>query len=618
LKSIKKQRIPNFLRSIAFLVLSLFSLFSFCQKNPKSSNYSLNWVKDAIWYQIFPERFYNGDSLNDPTIETLEGTWPYDKQSEWAITPWTSDWYKLQPWEEKNAQGFYYNAQLRRYGGDIQGIIDRLDYLQKLGINAIYLNPIFESASSHKYGATMYRHIDNNFGPDPAGDIAIWNSEDPSDPSTWQWTSADKLFLKLVKDVHSRNMKIIIDGVFNHVGIPFWAFQDVHKNGTDSKYLNWFIIKSFDDPETPEDEFKYQGWYDVPDLPEIWEDENGPVESFREHIHNIVKRWGDPDSDGDPSDGVDGWRLDVAEMVSMDFWRDFRKWVKGINPNAYLTGEVWWEDFFNNKMFNASPWLQGDIFDAVMNYRFGDIMLKAFVDRKKQILPSELDSMLGEIRDEYPPKAQYLLQNIMASHDNERFASMIINPDRWIDHASSLNYDKNFKVRKPTEIERKVQKAILVFQFTYVGAPYIYYGDEVGMWGADDPDNRKPMVWSDLKYENETHHPFGLKRQNDTVEVNKNLLKFYKSVIKLRKEHESLRRGKYKTVFIDDVKYIFAFERFTNSETIRVVFNTSDSSQNIQPEKYLFPDPKRWELIFGDLGALGKIPAKSGKVYKKT
>ncbi|HCK99360.1 MAG TPA: alpha-amylase, partial [Candidatus Marinimicrobia bacterium] len=224
------------------------------------------WAQDAIWYQIFPERFRNGDPSNDPTIETLDGTWPYDKQHEWAITPWTSDWYKLQQWEDKNARGFYYNAQLRRYGGDIQGIIDKLDYLQELGVNAIYLNPVFESASSHKYGATMYRHIDNNFGPDPKGDIEIWNSETPDDPSTWRWTSADQLFLKLINEVHNRDMKIIIDGVFNHVGIPFWAFQDVKKKGRQSKYLDWFIINSFDNPATSEDEFEYQGWYGVTDL----------------------------------------------------------------------------------------------------------------------------------------------------------------------------------------------------------------------------------------------------------------------------------------------------------------------------------------------------------------
>jgi glycosidase len=267
-------------------------------------------------------------------------------------------------------------------------------------------------------------------------------------------------------------------------------------------------------------------------------------------------------------------------------------------------------------MFDASPWLQGDIFDAVMNYKFGDAMLKAFLDRKTHFLPSELDALLSEVR-KYPKESQYVLQNIISSHDTERFASMLLNPDRCIDHGGNLSYNKDFNVQKPTKEERNVQKTILMFQFTYLGTPYIYYGDEVGMWGADDPDNRKPMIWSDLKYENETHHPFGLKRQKDTVEVNKDLFRFYQSVIKLRKDHESLRRGKYKTVYIDDMKYIFAFERWTKDEKILVVFNISDSSQNIQPEKYLFPDPKKWELIFGNSRTLGKIPAKSGRVYKK-
>ena len=616
MESIKKQINPHFLKLVTFTVFPLFLLLFSCQKKITNVCNLPDWSKDAIWYQIFPERFRNGDPSNDPTIETLDGTWPYDKQSEWAITPWTVDWYKLQPWEEKNGRGFYYNAQLRRYGGDIQGILDKLDYLKELGINAIYLNPIFESASSHKYGATMYHHIDNNFGPDPAGDIKIWNMEDPANPATWKWTSADKLFLKLIQEVHARNMRIIIDGVFNHVGIPFWAFQDVHENGMQSEYADWFVIKSFDNPVTPKDEFDYQGWYGTPDLPEIREDEKGLVSGIREHIHDIVKRWMDPDNDGNPSDGIDGWRLDVAEMVNNEFWRDFRKWVREINPEAYLTGEVWWEDFPNNKMFDASPWLQGDIFDAVMNYRFGDAMLKAFVDKKMRIKPSELDKLLGDIRQKYREENQYALQNIMGSHDNVRFASMLSNPDRWIDHDCNLVYNKNFKVNKPSKNDIETQKAIMTFQFTYIGAPYIYYGDEVGMWGADDPDNRKPMIWSDLKYENETHHPFGLTRQNDTVEVNKDLLKFYQSVIKLRKEHESLKRGKYRTVFVDDGKYIFAFERWTKSERIRVVFNTSDSFQNVQPEKYLFPVPKKWELIFGDLGALEEIPAKSARVYK--
>jgi len=588
----------------------------FCNQNISKYEAAPDWAIDAIWYQIFPERFRNGDPSNDPTIETLDGTWPYDKQSEWHITPWTSDWYKLQSWEKSNARGFYYNAQLRRYGGDIQGIIDKLDYLQELGVTALYLNPVFESASSHKYGATMYRHIDNNFGPDPKGDIEIWNSETPDDPLTWKWTAADKLFLKLIDEVHTRDMKIIIDGVFNHVGIPFWAFQDVHEKGRQSKYRDWFIINSFDKPDTPEDEFEYQGWYGVTDLPEIWEDENGPRQSFREHIHNIVKRWGDPNGDGDPSDGIDGWRLDVAEMVSKEFWRDFRSWVKEVNPNAYLTGEVWWEDFHNNVMFNAAPWLHGDIFDAVMNYRFADAMLKAFVDQKDQISPSELDQMLGNVRETYPKENQSVLLDLMASHDTERFASMTANPDRWIDHASNLNYDELFEIRQPTVEERKIQKTILLFQFTYIGAPYIYYGDEVGMWGADDPDCRKPMVWADYQYEPETHHPFGLERPTDTVEINEELFQFYKSIIKLRKEHESLRRGKYRTVLIDDDRSLFVFERWTDNEKIRAIFNMSENTQEIQIDK-LLPSQEKWELIMENDQGEKILKAKSGKVFKR-
>ena len=132
-----------------------------------------DWAKDAIWYQIFPERFHNGDPGNDPSENTLADTWPYGEFESWGISPWTSDWYCLQPWEEANGQGFYVNAQRRRYGGDLQGILDKLDYLKELGVNALYLNPIFESPSLHKYGAAYYHHVDNNFGPNPDGDVAI-------------------------------------------------------------------------------------------------------------------------------------------------------------------------------------------------------------------------------------------------------------------------------------------------------------------------------------------------------------------------------------------------------------------------------------------------------------
>jgi len=154
-----------------------------------------DWFAEAIWYQIFPERFRNGDPSNDPTPESLKGTWPYFVPPGWQVVPWTSDWYEPQPWERADNRGFYVHAQLRRYGGDLQGILDKLDYLQALGVNALYLNPVFESASLHKYGATLYHHVDKHFGPDPPGDLALFVQEDPADPSTWQWSNADRLFL---------------------------------------------------------------------------------------------------------------------------------------------------------------------------------------------------------------------------------------------------------------------------------------------------------------------------------------------------------------------------------------------------------------------------------------
>ncbi|MCP5062318.1 MAG: alpha-amylase, partial [Ignavibacteriae bacterium] len=217
---------------IIFSLFILTTTFSIAQRVPE-------WSKTAIWYQIFPERFNNGDKSNDPSPIDLAGGWPYFISEKWKVHPWTSDWYKIQPWENTE-HDFYWNAGVRRYGGDLQGVINKLDYLQDLGINAIYFNPVFESPSLHKYDASSYHHIDNNFGPNPNGDRKIWEKEDPGNPETWEWTSADSLFLNLISESHKRNIKIIIDGVFNHVGNTFWAFKDVQKNQQESKYKNWF------------------------------------------------------------------------------------------------------------------------------------------------------------------------------------------------------------------------------------------------------------------------------------------------------------------------------------------------------------------------------------------
>ena len=168
------------------------------------------WSKKAVWYQIFPERFNNGDKTNDPTVKDVLNIYPFIEPENWDIIPWTSDWFKRQPYEKKLNYEFHQINGLRRYGGDLQGVIEKLDYLEELGINAIYFNPIFEASSHHKYDASLYRHIDNNFGDDPDGDEKIWASENPLDPVTWKWSAADKLFLKLLEEAHKREIKIII------------------------------------------------------------------------------------------------------------------------------------------------------------------------------------------------------------------------------------------------------------------------------------------------------------------------------------------------------------------------------------------------------------------------
>ncbi|MGA7161706.1 MAG: glycoside hydrolase family 13 protein [Bacteroidota bacterium] len=541
-----------------------------------------DWAKDAVWYQIFPERFANGDTGNDPTPHDMAGAWPYKIPEGWHLSPWTSDWYALQPWEKANGHDFYWNAGVRRYGGDLQGIIDRLDYLKDLGITAIYLNPVFESPSSHKYDTRMYHHVDNNFGPDPAGDEKIWATENPDDPATWKWTSADKLLLQLIHEVHKRGMKIILDGVFNHVGTSFWAFQDVVKNQQKSLYKDWFRIKSWDDPATPQNEFDYVGWSGVKDLPEIKKDEEGVLAAgFADHIHAIVKRWMDPNSDGNPSDGIDGWRLDVAEKVGIPFWKQFRMWVKDVNPNAYITGEIWWQNWPINQMYDASPWLQGDAFDGVMNYRFAQAVKKFVVDRKDQISPKAFADSMMMLQKEYHADNLYALQNLVDSHDVDRVGSQIVNPDRWYDHYANPGQNKKYEVRKPTEPELLRQKLIAGIQMTMPGAPMIYYGDEAGMWGGDDPDCRKPMVWPDKKYETEVSDPLGRTREPDSVSFNTDLFNWYKQLISVRRQHIALSRGDLKFFYLDNDERVIGYSRTLKDETILVIVNNSAERKTI-------------------------------------
>ncbi len=578
------------------------------------------WIANAVFYQIFPERFRNGNPANDPDKKSLFGSYPHDTTSAWNVSPWTSDWYKLQPWEKENGKGFAYNAQRRRYGGDLQGVLEKLDYLQDLGINAIYFNPIFESPSLHKYDAATYIHVDDNFGPDPQSDRQIVATENPIDPKTWHWTTADRLFLQLIKEAHKRNIRIILDGVFNHVGMTFWAFEDVRKNGPRSRYRDWFTIYSWDDPKTPQDEFKYKGWMNVPELPELKQDKHGLIPSVRKHIFDIVSRWMDPDGDGDPSDGIDGWRLDVAEKIHHDFWKAFRIRVKTINPEAYIVGEIFWQDWKNNKLMNPAPWLKGDEFDGVMNYQWAALMTRYFIDKKKKISAGEFANGLQKLDKRYAYRFRFQQLNLMDSHDTDRLASNIVNPDLFYDKNVSPLDNPYYDVRKPNAGERQKQKLIALFQFIYPGAPMIYYGTESGMWGADDPDCRKPMVWDDLQYEPEKANISKKPRPVDSVKFDFDLFEYYRKLIHLRRSEIALRKGDFKIVKSDDARDLLAITRTFGKERIVILINNSDRRHTFDGQ--LLGDGSYRELMTGTQWIQKnkkKIPieARSGLIFKK-
>jgi glycosidase len=507
--------------------------------------------------------------------------------------------------------------------------MDRLDYLQDLGVTALYLNPVNDAPSLHKYDARNYHHIDRNFGPDPRGDEARMATEDPADPHTWVWTAADSLFLKLVREVHRRGMRIIMDYSWNHTGITFWAWRDVLAHQRASPYADWYQVDRFDDPATPDtNEFAYTGWAGVPWLPE-WKkvgrpagQNHGAIEGnlmpgVRDHVFSVTRRWLDPNGDGDPSDGVDGFRLDVAEMVPLGFWRDYRRFVRSINPEAYLVGEVWWEKW-PDRMYDPAPWLQGDVFDAVMNYRWY-APTRSFFDRAPPFLrASQYAASLDSLTLGIGPASLKAMMNLTASHDEPRFSTSIYNPGRY-KYQDTPREDKTYRIDRPDQRTRQIQQLILVQQFTWLGAPHIWNGDEVGMWGAFDPDERKPLVWADLKYEDETTDPVGRPRRRDPVMPDTALFRIYRELIALRRDHLRLFvDGSLTWLLTDDTSRLLAYSRALGGESAIVAFNASDESHAV-----VVPADGRWRQVWpaGDtLAAAGgklraQLPARTARVW---
>ena len=483
-----------------------------------------NWVQDAVFYQIFPDRFYNGNPDNDPElIETYKNK---DERYKNIVPEWhqgikESESNLIDPDNFTDHDPSIHPKSGWRvfYGGDLQGVEQKFDYLKKLGINAIYFNPVFEATANHRYNTADYGKIDDNLTV--KGDFE----------------ASEEYFKDFIKNAHQNNIKIVLDAVFNHSGFEFFAFEDVVEKGKDSEYSDWFYIDDYPittlyEQRTENKEPNYEGWAGYGNHPVL----NLDNPEVKEYIYQITEKWMDPDGDGDPSDGIDGLRLDVANDVKArhpEFWSQWRKFVKEINPDVYITGEIW---------NNAAQYLQGDEFDAVMNYRFREAVL-AFI-AEERIDAESFINRINEPNLDYPSQAVYSLQNLIDSHDTERFL-----------YSSEGNKDK--------------LKMAAALQFTYPGAPMVYYGTEVGLSGASDPDTRRTMLW---------------KERPDGNKPDMELYQYYSKLASIRRENEVLRTAGVEFEAIESEPKVVIVKRKNKDGKIYTVLNTAESEKIIRLE----------------------------------
>ncbi|MFA6282020.1 MAG: alpha-amylase family glycosyl hydrolase, partial [Candidatus Omnitrophota bacterium] len=448
--------------------------------------------------------------------------------------------------------------------GDLQGVLNRLDYLKQLGIGFIYFNPLFWAPSNSKYDGASFHHIDPTFGPNPAKDKETIAKENPIDPKTWIWTEADKLFLKVIHEAHKRGIKVVLDGVFNHTGKHFFAFKDILARGQKSRFLNWYDITAWSADDNPR-LVNWKKWFGFSHLPEVRREGDSLHSEYKDYVFNSLKRWMKPGIvEERMQDGIDGWRLDVFFCLPSGFRKELYEEIKKIHPRSIVIAEGEWEA--------AHKYVQESSADSAMNYPYLWTLGDFLINQKKRIPVSEFCQKMQKVFDTYPQEAAHVMFNLLGSHDTERIVSAIRNPDmnRWahIEHNqnSRLKNNSAYDIRMGDESTRRIQKLLALYQMTSPGMPVIFYGDEIGMPGANDPCCRKPMPWPDKVKPVSEYYP-DLK-----------LFRFYQKLIAIRNKSEALKRGSYEVVYSNDDQQILGFKRRYKDEEVFVFINNSNKT----------------------------------------
>ena len=534
----------------------------------KSGFQTPDWMKDAVIYQIFPDRFFDGDVSNNQAQTWARGEVDYEYITNWYTLPENPEQEGILSESEYKATGAHWgDGQWSNeiYGGDLEGITQRIGYLKALGVNVIYLNPIFWSISNHRYDAVDYTEIDPILG-----------------------TMGD--FNELVKVAEANGMHIILDGVFNHVSddsvyfdryykflgtsnkigaYPYWAYVydymaetkasqadaeaaakayfSANYGITDYSYTAWFKVSSSVMAGTVDriglragkEVYSYEGWWGYDSMPVIYSTNGSEYQTgnwAEEIIYNanetsVTQFW--------IAKGNNGWRLDVANEVSDETWQRFRDSVKALDSDAVIIGEIW---------DDATKYLKGDMYDSVMNYLFRNAATSFAMGSNA----ADTMKQLEKIRERYPEEAFYAMMNLVGSHDTTRLLS-------YLDGIGDDRNDKSPAAAFPTyantsDEAKQMQYLVAFLQFTYAGAPTIYYGDEIGMVGSDDPDDRRAMEWG---------------------KGSKDLVEWYAKLAAIREAYPALRTGSIQPLDLENSYDLLGYVRRDENNTITVIANNA-------------------------------------------